>query len=118
MKLTEFQGLFHPGVMMQMGGAECVVASVKNTLSMLSHDIRVGHGNTLIGEERLALELMEHTRDELVKALEAIQPKLDEYYRLYPPIDPVAEESSDAEVEVQGQGAEPPKTKLIYPGSS
>jgi hypothetical protein len=116
LKLTEFQGLFHPGVMMQMGGAECVVASVKNTLTMLSHDIRVGHGNTLIGEERLALELMEHTRDELVKALEAIQPKLDEYYQLYPPIEPVTEDSDNVKIEVSGEGAGLSQTKLIYPG--
>ncbi len=114
--LNEYEGLFHPGVMMQMGGAELVVASVKNTLAMLSRDIRLGHGNTLIGEERLALELMEHTRDELVKALDAIQPKLDEYYRLYPPDELNNEEVSDAQVEVPGEGADPPQASRIYTG--
>jgi hypothetical protein len=116
LKLKDYPGLFHPGVMMKMGGAEVVIASVRNTLAMLSHDIRVAQGNTLIGEERLALELMEHTRDELDKTLEAIQPKLDEYYQLYPPTEPVAEDSDNGEVEVQGEGAGPPQTKLIYPG--
>ncbi len=116
MKLKDYPGLFHPGVMMKMGGAEVVITSIKNTLAMLAHDIRVAQGNTLIGEERLALELMEHTRDELEKTIEAIQPKLDEYYQLYPPTEPATEDSKDGEVEVQGQSPEPPKTKLIYPG--
>jgi hypothetical protein len=75
-------------------------------------------GNTLIGQERLALELMEHTRDELTKALDAIQPKLDEFYRLYPEVEPTVIEDQDAEVEIQGEGAEPTVTRLVYPADS
>jgi hypothetical protein len=100
-KLREYTNMFHPGVMMQMGGAEFVVASVKNTLDMLSRDIRTGHGNTLLGEDRFLLELIEHTRDELEKALDAIQPKLDEFYQLYPSSEPEVKESvEDAKVEI------------------
>lgn len=80
---------------MQMGGAELVIASVKNTLAMLSHDIRVGHGNTLIGKERHALELMEHVLYTLIMALDVIQPKLDAYYALYPSEEPETTEDSN-----------------------
>lgn len=114
-KLNQYEGLFHPGVMLQMGGPELLIVSIKNTLTMLSNDLRAAHGNTLLGEDRLALELMEFTRDELEKAIEAIQPKLDEFNRLYPS-DDSNEGSDNAEVEIPGSGSEPPKTKLIYPG--